>query len=406
MDCGILRTLYVKANGQIRCNDDIGEQVVLGAVEADDPDWTIANVLANDQYDHIRKALADGRVPWDGVCDQCPFLLRDGSPHDSLAERRIPILQLEPTLACNLRCPCCSNRAQLRERPRPHTMPVGMWERLLRSLRDGGYEVEAIEYCGQGEPLMHPEFAEFTRLSRRYFPSAFQELTTNGNFDYASKLADAQLDQVLVAGDGVWQESYEKYRVRGDVSQVLQFMRDANQQNSERRPTVCWKYILFEFNDSTEELLEAQRLAQEIGVDRLLFIVTGSRYRSQKYSHDNLHTLPIESDLVDINLHPVLDLAARNGEDQRHPWLDEMRDEPASAPAPEPEPTPSRAQGPGATPLHRICGRRLAKLIRHPAAFSRDSRHLLIRALGEALHRRGLLWRWRRSAFRSEHPRA
>ena len=43
------------------------------------------------------------------------------------------------------------------------------------------------------------------------------------------------------------------------------------------QPTLdAWKYILFEFNDSDEELYEAQRLAAEIGVDQLLVLRKGT----------------------------------------------------------------------------------------------------------------------------------
>ncbi len=418
MDCEVLRTLYVKANGQIRCNDDVGERVVLGAVDDGNSDWSIADVLANEPYAKIRKALADDRPPWDGVCEQCPFLARGSAPRDLLVERRISMLHLEPTLACNLRCPCCSNQAQLRERPQPHTMPVGMWDQLLRSLRDGNYELDVIRYEGQGEPLMHPQFSEFVQLARKHFPATRQRLTTNGNFDYASKLAGAPLDDVLVSCDGVWQASYEQYRVGGEVERVIQFMRDGRKLTPERRPTIRWKYILFEFNDSTEELVEAQRVARDIGAAQLLFIVTGTKYRSQKYAHENLDTLPIESDLVAVHLHPVVDLVARHGEDQRPPWLDAMWRKRGWPRAPrldttghEPELKPRlarandrtspRARGHNATLLKRLCGKKLAKLIRDPVAFCRDSRHSLVRSLGPVLLRRVGLWRTSESANRS-----
>ncbi|MBW2455522.1 MAG: hypothetical protein JRI68_13465, partial [Deltaproteobacteria bacterium] len=183
MDCEILRTLYLKCNGEVLCNDHVGERVLLGVVEAEDPSWTIDRVFGNEHYAHIRASFSEGRVPWDGICQRCAFL-RPGIPlQDRLARRTLTKLQVEPSLACNLRCLCCTNRQQQRARSKPHVMPLASYERTLRSLREDRFKLKTIEYCGQGEPLTHPGFHEFVTLGRRYFPRARQRLITNGNFD-------------------------------------------------------------------------------------------------------------------------------------------------------------------------------------------------------------------------------
>ncbi|MES2692746.1 MAG: radical SAM domain-containing protein, partial [Verrucomicrobiota bacterium] len=75
-----------------------------------------------------------------------------------------------PSLSCRLRCPGCSNWAQSRIRTGTLQMDVSLFENLLRQLQAGEYAVESIEYCGQGEPLLHPQFPEFVRLGHRFFP--------------------------------------------------------------------------------------------------------------------------------------------------------------------------------------------------------------------------------------------
>ncbi|MBW2455099.1 MAG: radical SAM protein [Deltaproteobacteria bacterium] len=300
MDCDILRILYLKANGEVLCNCDVGERVSLGWVETADPDWTIGTVFSNDDYAHMRTSLAAGRVPWDGICQRCAFL-RPGIPlRDELARRVVTKLHVEPSLACHLDCRCCTSRDQRRTRPKPHVMALETYERVLGSLRDEGFALESVEYCGQGEPLTHPRFHEFIRLGRQYFPQARQRLTTNGNLDYRAAMRGQALDEVVVSCDGVRQESYEQYRRRGKVDQALQFMSDAAAAGVDLgRPTVVWKYILFEFNDSDAELREAQRKAERLGVDTLLFTVTSSAHRSQRYDHDTLDRLLV----VGANVH-------------------------------------------------------------------------------------------------------
>ena len=47
---------------------------------------------------------------------------------------------------------------------------------------------------------------------------------------------------------------------------------------------VQWKYILFEHNDSEEEIRAAQRLAARYGVDQILFVLSHTWHRSRKYT--------------------------------------------------------------------------------------------------------------------------
>ncbi|MBW2524237.1 MAG: radical SAM protein [Deltaproteobacteria bacterium] len=311
MDCEILRTLYVKSNGEVPCHDDAGECVLLGVVEAEEPSWTIQRLLDNDRYAHIRSSFARGRVPWDGICQRCAFL-RPGLPlQDHVGRRRLNKLQVEPTLNCDLRCPCCTSGRQRRVRPKPHVMPLGAYEGTLRSLRAERFKLKTIEYCGQGEPLSHPEFHELAALGRRYFPRARQRLITNGNFDYQAATRGLELDEIYVSCDGVRQRSYEQYRRKGSVERALKFMRDAAALGT--RQAVVWKYLLFEFNDSDDELHEAQRVAERLGVDMLLFAVTASKYRSQRYTQETLATLPIVSPIVHVEHCPTCHEGARFG---------------------------------------------------------------------------------------------
>jgi len=190
-------------------------------------------------------------------------------------------------------------------------MPLSVYERTLRSLRAERFKLKTIEYCGQGEPLNHPAFHGFVALGRRYFPRARQRLITNGNFDYRAATRGVELDEIYVSCDGVRQQSYERYRRNGSIDKALKFMCDAAVGG--KRQAVVWKYILFEFNDSAEELREAQRTAERLGVDMLLFTVTASKHRSQKYTQDTLDMLPIVSPTVHVEHCPTCHKGARFG---------------------------------------------------------------------------------------------
>ena len=305
MNCEILRTLYIRSNGEIPCNDDLGEKIILGRVNADDPDWDINSVLSNASYSKIRDSFGSGIFPWLDTCQGCAFYRPHEPLSDMLAQRRIVKLQIEPSLACNLRCPCCSNQIQVKTRRNPLLMGLDLFETILKSLKRSSYSIDQIEYCGQGEPLLHPNFPQFARLARDYYPDTRQRLITSGNFDYSRATGGEQIDEIFVSCDGVFQQSYEQYRRRGRVDLAIQFMKDAPKEIGGRRQILVWKYILFEFNDSEEEIYVAQKLAQEIGVDTMLFVFTHSDFRSQRYRAKNAASFPLYFPNVTTNATPV-----------------------------------------------------------------------------------------------------
>jgi hypothetical protein len=229
---------------------------------------------------------------------------------DALAERRIKKLQIEASLRCQLRCPACSNGVQTKQRPRPHVMPVGIFERLLDSLTAEGYDVREVEYCGQGEPLLHPRFPSLAAAARRRYPQAVQRVITNGNVDYAKSTGRQGIDELFVSCDGARQDSYVKYRIGGDIERAHRFMRDTPGMDNGIGQRVVWKYILFEFNDTTEEVEQAQHLAQEFGVDVLLFVFTHSRFKSERWNAANASDFPVLYPNVTTSATPVQDRGA------------------------------------------------------------------------------------------------
>lgn len=307
MNCEILETLYIRSNGEVMCNDDAGDNWRLGSIYPPDPQWTATAVFANEHYRHIRGALRHGQVPWPGVCERCAFLRPREPFADPLERRYLRKIQVEPSLPCRLRCPGCSSHSQvIGRRPRPLQLPPADFARVLRDLRDEEYTVREIEYCGQGEPLLHPQFPEFVRSGREYFPGSHQRLITSGNFDFASAVGDDAPDEIMISCDGVWPQSYGRYRIGGDVERVIRFMRDARAwRGTHPAVYIVWKYILFEWNDSDGELFAAQRLAREIGVDALLFVYTHSPGKSQRFTLANPDDFPIHFENVVINATPA-----------------------------------------------------------------------------------------------------
>ena len=295
MNCRILNSLYIRANGEIVCDCDAGKEFSLGKVFSKD-EWSINDILDNEKYDHIRISFSMGFPPWKDICINCALFNSGALFVDNLKNKEIRTIQIETSLKCNLSCGGC--RLEINKRPYPHLMDLKVFERLLKSCVESGFKVENIEFCGNGEPLSHPNFSDFVRLAHSIMPEAKQILVTNGNWDYKKSLKDQYLDLIYVSCDGLYQSSYEKYRVNGSVSKALKFMADVKSSNLPKIPIVIWKYILFDYNDSDEELKAAQEKAVEIGVDKLMFVFTHTPHESKRFNNENIHEIPIVSPIV------------------------------------------------------------------------------------------------------------
>jgi hypothetical protein len=246
-----------------------------------------------------------------GTCSRCALLREHEDFSDNLTQKSIKTVQIEPSLACNLSCLCCSQPGEIHVRPKPFLLPLPIFNTILASLRRNQFHVGEIEYCGQGEPLMHPSFPSLVETARGHFPSACQRLITNGNFDYWKATRGVALDEIFVSCDGFFPESYVKYRVGGDVRLPLQFLRDVPHEAGGRRQTIIWKYILFEFNDTDREIRAAQAAANDLGVDLLLFVFTTTQYKSKRYGLANGADFPVYCPNVVTSATPTIQRQCR-----------------------------------------------------------------------------------------------
>ena len=307
MNCQGQRTLFLKANGQLVCEDDAGEQVVFATI-GDDLAVDLREMIGGPLMNHMRASMTAGQVPWQLVCTKCAFFRPNEPYSNGLNDGYVQKLQVETTLACKLRCGGCNGFWQLKNRPQPAVLSLEKYSAMLEACLAGKLPLQWVEYCGQGEPLSHRKFPNFMSLTARLLPATRQRVITNGNFNFDERFPEMIPDELIVSGDGVYQESYEQYRVNGEVHQVLAFIkRAAERAHEERYKTVIWKYIIFSHNDSDEEIIAAQHLAKDFGVDRLLFVMTHTANKSRRFSPFTDDRLPIVNNITTFNYTPVLD---------------------------------------------------------------------------------------------------
>jgi wyosine [tRNA(Phe)-imidazoG37] synthetase (radical SAM superfamily)/SAM-dependent methyltransferase len=184
----------------------------------------------------------------------------------------VSVMQVEPSALCTLRCLACASSEEREALEPPHLLSPGVFTRTLNDFSRAGIRILAFDFSGHGEPTLNPELPELIRIARRSYPAAFITLGTNGQAPYSTELVLSGVDQLNVALDGVDQGSYARYRVGGSFQSAVSFLRAASADPLAAQ--VVFRYILFNHNSDPEHIAQAWKMACDIGVDEIRFIIT------------------------------------------------------------------------------------------------------------------------------------
>lgn len=285
--------LCVLANGDIVCScaDPAGNRVY-GNIHRD----RIADVYDGPRYRGMRRAqLAAAPSSWCPVVGtDCPLRVWRATGSDRESGRAVRMLQLEPISRCNLTCPECPvTQFDSDDAYRPDRTAMLPLAAML-DLVDQLPELEKILFFNYGEPFLHPHAIDFLRAMRARRPEVRLDVSTNGLAFTPAKIeaiaAETLVDQLVFSIDGAREETYSRYRVGGKLARALDALERTveacRRHGTDDRVDVLWQYILFQWNDSDDELAEARRRAQEIGV-RIKWVVTHTAGASRRYRADD-----------------------------------------------------------------------------------------------------------------------
>ncbi|MCB0587944.1 MAG: SPASM domain-containing protein [Phaeodactylibacter sp.] len=176
-------------------------------------------------------------------------------------------VSIEPTTACNLRCPECPSGL------RAFTRPTGnLREDFFRQAIDElGPSLVYLIFYFQGEPYINPRFLDMVSYASRH--GLYTITSTNGHFldrENARKTVESGLDRLIISIDGTTQDVYESYRREGQLSLVLQGARNIVAMKKElnsRKPHLIFQFLVVRPNE--HQIPDIYRLAREIGADEV-----------------------------------------------------------------------------------------------------------------------------------------
>jgi radical SAM protein with 4Fe4S-binding SPASM domain len=178
-------------------------------------------------------------------------------------------ISIEPTTACNLRCPECPSGLRAFSRP-VGSMGLGYYVQMIETLQ------QALCYLNlyfQGEPFLNRDL--FKMISYAHKKGIFTATSTNGHYlddQQARETVLSGLDKLIISVDGSDQETYEKYRIGGDLDKVLEGIKNViswKHKLKKRTPLVLLQFIIFKSNQ--HQISEIKKIASEIRVDHLVF---------------------------------------------------------------------------------------------------------------------------------------
>lgn len=196
-------------------------------------------------------------------------------------------IAIEPTTACNLKCPECPSGL------RNFTRPVGNLKTdFFRKVIDENYHrlIYLIFYF-QGEPYINPQFLKMVKYANQ--KGIYTITSTNGHFlndQNAKETIESGLDRLIISLDGTTQEVYEQYRKAGKLENVLKGTRNIIKWKKKLNSST--PYVIFQFlvvRPNEHQIEDAIQLSNEIGVNEVKFKT------AQVYNYKN------GNDLIPLN---------------------------------------------------------------------------------------------------------
>ncbi len=176
-------------------------------------------------------------------------------------------ISIEPTTACNLRCPECPSGLRAFSRDTGNLKRPN-FEKWINQVSD---QLIYLIFYFQGEPYINPNFLDMVAYANK--KSIYTITSTNGHFlneENCRKTVHSGLDRIIISIDGLTQETYESYRKEGKLANVIEGARNLVRIRKElksKTPYIIFQFLVVRHNE--HEIDQLYQLADEVGVDEV-----------------------------------------------------------------------------------------------------------------------------------------
>jgi radical SAM protein with 4Fe4S-binding SPASM domain len=180
----------------------------------------------------------------------------------------LPIsISFEPTTSCNLRCPECPSGL------RSFTRPTGMLQEDLfkKTIDELHKTLWYLIFYFQGEPYLNTSFLDMVKYASS--KKIYTATSTNAHYlteENAKKTIESGLDRLIISIDGTTQETYEQYRVGGQLSKVIEGTKNIVKWKKElksKTPHIVFQFLVVKPNQ--HQIDELKQMAKDLGIDEV-----------------------------------------------------------------------------------------------------------------------------------------
>ena len=178
-------------------------------------------------------------------------------------------ISVEPTTACNLSCPECPSGLKSFTRA-TGTIKIDFFKEKIDAIHK---QLIYLSFYFQGEPFLNKGFLDM--VSYASSKGIYTATSTNAHFltdEVARKTIESGLDRLIISLDGIDQQTYEQYRIGGDIEKVLAGAKHIVRWRKElksKTPLVVFQFLVVKPNE--HQVSQVKALAKEIGVDDVWF---------------------------------------------------------------------------------------------------------------------------------------
>lgn len=260
----------------MRENDRLG---LCPTADCGDTEGTIAEEIINASagepgeiwLEKTGKWMALAAIAWPTIVDNRLKHLRNKAVTAANAEkpkelRRWRLLQVESSLACNLKCIMCPWVDERKNMQQRGHMSQETWESLLPHLP----EVRSIDFTGGGEPLLQKNL--FTWLGQAKANGCEVGFLTNGlllDEEKCRRVLDAGVNWVGFSVDGADKATYDFIRRGSDFDVICKNIKFLTENRVDSLPLTMINFVIMQSN--YHQLEKIIQLAHELGVDQVNF---------------------------------------------------------------------------------------------------------------------------------------
>jgi MoaA/NifB/PqqE/SkfB family radical SAM enzyme len=180
-------------------------------------------------------------------------------------------LRIEVSPFCNLKCPgCLLGGAEVKEtNPDHRSQKIMTYDLFCESIKEYLPYLIKVNLYDEGEPLLNPSLLKMIK----YLHDNNVATCISTNFSiklseqYLNDMVGSGLDSLVIAIDGATQECYEKYRLGGDLSLVLDNIEKLVTLRKGKNSNLKIEVQFLEFEHNKHEREAVSNIAEKLGVD-------------------------------------------------------------------------------------------------------------------------------------------